>query len=72
MCVNLVREIAEQRGRSVTVVDVDRPAPDQRPLIERWVRTSDVLPLLVRPDGARLEGLENFEPGTVRKFIDRP
>jgi hypothetical protein len=69
LCVNLVLEVAEREGRNVTVVDVNRAAEHQD-LVDRWVRVSDVLPLLVRPDGARLEGSENFVPRTIRHFMN--
>ena len=70
-CVNTVLEAARREGRKVTVVDVDQPAGRQD-LVDRWVGPDDVLPLLVRPDGARLEGDENFSPRKVRRFIDGP
>jgi hypothetical protein len=67
-CVKMVLLIAQKRGRSVTVVDVNRDEGHQV-LIARWVGADDVLPLLVRPDGTRLEGLEDFTPSQVRRFI---
>jgi hypothetical protein len=71
MCVNMVLEVARRNGRNVTVVDVNRAA-EYQPLVDRWVTPADVLPLLVRPDGARLEGLENFVPQTLRRFLRPP
>jgi hypothetical protein len=71
LCVNLVLENARRTGRTVTVVDVDRAGPEQD-LVDRWVGPNDVLPLLVRPDGARLEGIEEFIPQKVREFIGGP
>lgn len=67
-CVNTVFEIAEEEKRELTVVDVDRPKGRQD-LVARWVGPDNVLPLLVRPDGARVEGVENFAPERVRRFI---
>jgi hypothetical protein len=67
-CVEMVLEIARKEGRRVTVIDVDR-AGERQPLVNRWVGENDVLPLLIRPDGARLEGLEEFLPARVRRFI---
>jgi len=67
-CVNQVLEVAEKLGRSVTVVDVNR-AGEQQPLVDRWVGNEDILPILVRPDGERLEGSENFSSSILRKFI---
>jgi hypothetical protein len=67
-CVNLVLEVAGREARDVTIVDVDR-AGGRQDLIARWVGPNDLLPLLVRPDGARLEGIEKFVPRKVRQFI---
>ena len=66
--VNLVLESADRQGRTVTVVDVDRPEGRQD-LVERWVGPADVMPILVRPDGARLSGIEQFTAPKVRKFL---
>ncbi len=70
-CVNLVLEMAHREGRIVTLVDANR-AGEQQDLVHRWVGPDDVLPLLVRPDGGRLEGPENFVPQKVRQFISGP
>jgi hypothetical protein len=67
-CMNTVLRIARSTGRSVTVVDVGRAAGRQH-LVDRWVGTRDVLPLLVRPDGRRLEGAERFGAETIREFL---
>ena len=70
MCESVVLEQAKRQGRIVLVVDANRPG-DQQDLVDRWVRPNDALPLLVRSDGARLEGEENFTPGRVRRFLGR-
>ncbi|MGA8710131.1 MAG: hypothetical protein WB786_02740 [Thermoplasmata archaeon] len=70
ICVNMVLEAAEHAGRAVTIVDVDRSG-DQQDLVQRWFGPQDVIPLLVRPDGTRIMGVENFSPGKVRRFVDR-
>jgi len=67
-CVNLVAEIARDLGRSVTLVDVNRPMGAEE-LLRRWVAADAVFPLLVRPDGRRLEGLDHFVPGELRRFV---
>jgi hypothetical protein len=64
----MVLNFVERQHRSLLVVDVNAPG-DHRDLVERWVGAEDVLPLLVRPDGRRLGGEENFVPGRVRRFI---
>jgi hypothetical protein len=66
--VNLVVEVAEGAGRRVGLVDVNRPEGRQA-LVDQWVGSDGVLPLLVRPDGARLQGIEEFHPRNVRTFI---
>jgi hypothetical protein len=68
LAVNLVLEEAESVGKTVTLVDVERPGL-QQDLVNRWVGPQDLLPLLVRPDGARLEGIDEFTPRKVRQFI---
>jgi hypothetical protein len=67
-CLQIVLDAAKRQQREVLVVDVDRPG-GQHDLVERCVGPEDVLPLLLRSDGARLEGQENFAPAKVRRFI---
>ncbi|MGA7650046.1 MAG: hypothetical protein ACLP8V_07325 [Thermoplasmata archaeon] len=67
-CVDMVLRIAGRERRRVTVVDTNRATAPQG-LVDRWVGPNDVLPLLVGPDGARLEGIEEFVPQKVRQFI---
>lgn len=67
-CVNAVLETAERLSRKVTLIDVDRAGAPQE-LIDRWVGPNDVFPILVRPDGARLEGEENFDSPIIRRFL---
>jgi hypothetical protein len=67
-CVAMVLDLARREGRRVTVVNVEDPGA-HRSRMERWVGANDVLPLLVRPDGGRLEGLEEFQPARVRQFL---
>jgi hypothetical protein len=68
--INLVVGVAHREGRTVTIVDVNR-AGDLQALVDRFVGPNDVLPILVRPDGARMEGTENFVPEGVRQFMIR-
>jgi len=67
-CLDLVLRSAERQRKTVLVVDVNRPE-EHSDLVERLVRPSESLPLLVRPDGARLDGEENFSAARVRRFI---
>ncbi|HYB78343.1 MAG TPA: hypothetical protein VEG66_01095 [Thermoplasmata archaeon] len=66
--VELVCDAASRAGKHVTLVDVNRPGMHQE-LVQRWVGGNDVFPLLVRPDGSRLEGIENFNPHHLRAFV---
>jgi hypothetical protein len=67
-CAAIVLEIAHTTGVSVTVLDINL-ASSPREVIDRWVRPDDLLPLLVRGDGVRLQGLEEFVPGKIRRFL---
>ena len=65
---NLVLQIAQERRQAVLVVDANRPE-DQQGLVDQYVGENDVLPLLIRGDGARLDGGENFTPSKLRAFL---
>ena len=67
-CVNTVLEMANLERTTVTVIDADR-AGDHQYLVDRWVGENQVIPLLVRADGAKLGGIENFTPRKIRQFI---
>ena len=67
-CMNTVLRIARSTGLDVTVVDVDRPAGRQH-LVDRWAGERGALPLLVRSDGRRLAGPDQFLPARVRAFL---
>ncbi len=67
-CANLVLVLAERAGQQVALVELDG-SPGSGPLADRWVRPRDLLPVLVRPDGARLVGPEYFTPARVRQFL---
>jgi len=68
MCVDRLAQAVQGTGQTIKVVDVNRPA-DDRPLVEQWVGPEDILPILVRPDGARMEGAESFSPAALREFL---
>jgi hypothetical protein len=70
-CVNLVLEVALTERRHVTLLDVNR-ASTPAEVVERWVTSDEVFPILVRSDGARLEGEENFREGAVRRLLRGP
>ncbi len=69
-CLELVLDLARKAGQTVKLVDVNRPE-DDRELVGRFVDESHVLPMLVAPSGARLEGLDAFSPAAVRSFLGR-
>jgi hypothetical protein len=68
---NLVFETADSLGQAVQLIDVNRPGEAQS-LVARWVGQGGILPLLVRMDGRRLQGIEQFVPKKVRQFIGGP
>jgi hypothetical protein len=67
-CVREVGRIAEEERTTVTVVDVNRPGNGQA-LVDKWVDSNDVFPLLVRSDGAKLVGADQFVTGKIRRFL---
>ena len=70
-CVRLAVELAGRLGRDVRVVDLNGPAVDVEQ-VRRWVSPETLLPLLVSPDGRRLEGIGSFVPSTLRAFLAGP
>jgi len=71
MCAQLSTDVAKQRGRNLRLVDVNDPGED-RALVQQYVGVADVLPILLRSDGSRLEGEEAFTPRAVRRFMAVP
>lgn len=67
-CADLVFARADKLRKVVGVVDVNRPQGHDA-LVARWVGPDDVLPVLVRPDGQSLRGVESFTPARLRSFI---
>jgi len=65
---NLVFEIARETGRPVALVNANGSGTDAE-LASKWVGANDLLPVLVRSDGERLVGLEQFRPKTIRTFM---
>lgn len=66
----LVLDVARRNGLSVKVVNVNDPG-DDRVLTQRHLGPDDALPVLIRPDGARLAGEESFVPSTLERFLAR-
>jgi hypothetical protein len=70
-CVNSVLEAAIAERRFVTLVDVNRAsAPPE--LVQQYVSPNDIFPILIRPDGQRIEGVENFSPKVLRRVLRGP
>jgi hypothetical protein len=68
-CAQQLLDEAKRSRTTVRIVDVNFPLDEDRALVERFVGPSDILPLLVREDGSRLEGSEAFAPRTIRTFL---
>lgn len=66
--VALVLDVAKSKGWGVTIVNANASGR-ARELVDRWLAPEDLLPVLVRPDGERLVGLEMFTPRNVRRFL---
>lgn len=64
----LVLDVAKSKGWDLTIVNANASGQAQE-LAHRWLAPEDLLPVLVRPDGKRLVGLEMFTPGNVRRFL---
>lgn len=67
-CVRLVLDVARRRRCPVQVIDVSRQSMPGA-VIETRLGDTEPFPILVRPDGARLSGLAEFTPGSVRRFL---
>lgn len=67
-CVQVVLDAAEKFGRSVRIVDVSDPA-QLRSASKDPPSDLETLPVLVRSDGRRLYGEENFRPSVVWRFL---
>lgn len=67
-CAQIVLDAIRGTRWQLRFVDVNR-AGDAQPLVQRYVSDDDVLPILVRTDGARLAGNESFSKSSVRSFV---
>ncbi|HTW39252.1 MAG TPA: hypothetical protein VMF04_00075 [Thermoplasmata archaeon] len=70
-CVNWVLEEALREHRHVTIVDVNQ-ASTPAEFVRQWVTPDEIYPILIRPDGQRLEGVENFDLRSLREFLRPP
>lgn len=69
MALEVAQHETERLHLPLQVIDVNNVA--DRTLVDRYVGVGDVLPMLVRSDGTRLEGFESFEARKVRRFLGR-
>jgi hypothetical protein len=67
-CVRLAVDVGTRLHYAVEIVDVNAPEVAQLD-VQRVIGTGAVFPVLVRPDGRWIEGVENFTPAKVRKFL---
>lgn len=67
-CVDMAEDAARRYERTLEVVNVNSPGPKSG-LVRQWITDNDVFPVLVRPDGQRLVGLDQFDPARVRRFV---
>lgn len=69
-CLRVTVSVATSLDKPVRLVDVSHPGADWE-LVDRLVSAETLLPLLVAPDGRRLEGLDSFVPSRVKEFLAR-
>ncbi len=67
-CIRLVLDLAKRKQWSVQVVDISQEKAAETQILA-WLGPDVHLPVLLRPDGARLVGEEQFTPGRIRKFL---
>jgi len=56
------------RGKTLHIVDVGKESPLRRVIAEHLHQLHS-FPVLVRPDGRRLEGVQNFSQENLEKFL---
>lgn len=67
-CVDMVLDVAEKEGRTVSIINANDPR-EHADLVRRWIGPEDLFPILVRPDGRRLVGEDEFSPGKIQRFV---
>lgn len=66
--VQLVWKLVGEKGKSVHIVDVGKESALRR-FIQEHLHHLRRFPVLVRPDGRRLEGIEEFTPEKLENFL---
>jgi len=70
--IHLVWRVLHEKGRTLHIVDVGKESALRR-VIQEHLHHLRTFPVLVRPDGRRLEGLEEFTLENLEKFLsDEP
>jgi hypothetical protein len=64
-----VWKLVRQQGRRLHVVDVGKESSLRRLITEHLHHLHD-FPVLVRPDGRRLEGIKEFTPENLVRFLE--
>jgi len=63
-----VLSMVHQKGRSLHIVDVGKESALRR-VISEHLHHLRIFPLLVRPDGRRLEGTDSFSVENLERFL---
>lgn len=66
--IQLVLRMIEEKRKTLHIVDVGKESPLRR-VIQEHLHHLRRFPVLVRPDGRRLEGIEEFTPENLKKFL---
>jgi hypothetical protein len=66
--VQLVWKVAHEKGRTIHIVDVGKESALRR-LIEEHRHHLHRFPVLIRPDGRRLEDVHNFSEESLERFL---
>ena len=66
--IRLVLRLVQEKGKTLHIVDVGKESSFRR-VIEEHLHHLRRFPVLVRPDGRRLEGVEEFTPEKLEKFL---
>jgi hypothetical protein len=66
--VRLVQKVANEKGRTLHIVDVGKESAPRR-FIEEHLHHLRHFPVLLRPDGRRLEDIQDFTQENLEKFL---
>jgi len=68
VCVRKVTDLVRKHHQTLRIVDIERPGSYREQVLE-FMLGSHSFPILVRPDGRRLEGIEEFKESTIESFL---